>query len=281
MQFTKMHGTGNDYIYLDGFRDRLDEAELPAMARILSDRHRGIGGDGIIAILPSRQADVRMRMFNQDGSEGEMCGNGVRCLAKYAYTRGLAKDRDILVETKAGLVGTRLELDGNRVVSIRVDMGEPRLARGAIPMLGGDEAERVVDQEIWAGGRPYRITAVSMGNPHCIIFVPTLEEVDLEREGPVLEKHALFPKRANVEFVEIRGRSELAILVWERGSGTTLSCGTGACATLVAAVLTGRTERKVSAVLPGGVLEVEWGADGRVYLTGSAEEVFTGEYAPR
>ncbi len=275
-----MHGIGNDYIYLDGFRERLDETELPEMARILSDRHRGVGGDGIIAILPSRRADVRMRMFNQDGSEGEMCGNGVRCLAKYAYTRGLVKSADILVETRAGLVGTRLKLDGDRVETVRVDMGEPRLARGTIPMLGGDGAERVVDQEIWAGGRPYRITAVSMGNPHCVIFVPTLEEVDLGREGPVLERHAIFPKRANIEFVEIKSRAELAILVWERGSGATLACGTGACAALVAAALTGRSERKVSTLLPGGVLEVEWGDDGRIYLTGPAEEVFTGEYAP-
>ncbi len=265
---------------MDGFREELEGVDLPRLAREIADRHTGVGGDGLILALPSRRADLRMRMFNSDGSEGEMCGNGLRCLAKFAYEHGICRRERLVVETLAGDLGAELFLEGDRVRTVRVDMGRPRLARGEIPMAGGDPAARAVEEPMEAAGREYRITAVSMGNPHCVVFREDWEGLDLAGEGRALEHHPLFPRRTNVEFVRVAGPQRLEVRVWERGSGATLACGTGACAALVAACLTGRSDRRATLSLPGGELSVEWAEDDRVFLTGAAEEVFTGEYRP-
>ncbi len=280
MRFAKLHGIGNDYIFVDGFREELEGVDLPRLAREISDRHTGVGSDGLILALPSERADLRMRMFNADGSEGEMCGNGLRCLAKFAYEHGICRRERLVVETLAGDITAELSLEGGRVRTVRVDMGRPRLARGEIPMAGGDPDARVVEEPLEAAGREYRITAVSMGNPHCVIFRDTWEGLNLEEEGRALEHHPLFPRRTNVEFVRVAGPQRLEVRVWERGSGATLACGTGACAALVAACLTGRSGRSAVVALPGGELSVEWAPDERVFLTGPAQEVCTGDYRP-
>ena len=275
MRFTKMQGAGNDYVYVDCFAEpmppRPDE-----LARKVADRHFGIGGDGLILICPSPRADAQMRMFNADGSEAEMCGNGVRCVAKYVYDHGLCRNETLRIETGRGVLTLKLEVAGGRAGRVQVDMGEPILRPNLIPTtLPGDP---VVDAEMNVGGRRFRVTCVSMGNPHCITFVDKLSDDWVLGIGPQVENDPHFPKRVNAEFVEIVSPAEVRMRVWERGSGETLACGTGACAVCVAGVLGGRTQRKILAHLPGGDLELHWADDGRVLMTGPAVEVFHGEW---
>jgi diaminopimelate epimerase len=279
MKFTKMHGAGNDYVYVDACREPVDDpAEL---ARAVSDRHFGIGGDGLILILPSPQADVRMRIFNADGSEAEMCGNGLRCVAKYAYDHGLVSNLAATIETGAGLLPVEMFINSaGRVDRVRVKMGRPRLMRAEIPMNGPPE-ERVIDQELQVLDRVFRINCVSMGNPHCVIFVDDVENFPVTSYGPAIEHHALFPRRTNVEFVQVLSPAAVRQRTWERGAGETLACGTGAAAVTVAGLLTGRTGTQLINHLAGGDLEMTWDGTGEVFMTGPAAEVFTGEYLPR
>ena len=276
MRFVKMHGAGNDYIYVDGFSQGV---ERPGeLARRISDRHFGAGADGLILILPSSSADVRMRMFNVDGTEAEMCGNGVRCLAKYAHDRGLSAANPLRVETLAGIKTIELALDSSgKVAAATVDMGEPVLEPDKIPVRLPQQ--RVIDAPVRTSQHAYKMTCVSMGNPHAVIHVADVSAVPLEQVGPELECHPLFPRRVNVHFVQVHAPAEVTMRTWERGSGITLACGTGASAVCVAGVLTGKTERKILAHLPGGDLELEWReSDSRVYLTGPAVEVFAGDW---
>jgi len=279
MKFAKMHGAGNDYVYVNGFEEKV--ADPPALAVEVSRPHFGIGADGLILILPSEVADVRMRMFNADGSEAEMCGNGVRCVAKFAHDHGLVKDKEITVETLAGILTLQLFIGSSgKVEKVRVMMGHPRLTRGEIPMQG-DPSAQAVDQELTVLDRTFRITCVSMGNPHCVVFVPAVSDFPVEKYGPAIERNPLFPRRTNVEFVEILSRSEVKQRTWERGSGETLACGTGACAVTVAGVLNGLTGRRIRNRLLGGCLELEWDEGGEVYMTGPAVQVFEGAYDPQ
>ncbi len=276
MRFTKMEGIGNDYIYVDGSREHLKNPE--ETARRISDRHFGVGSDGLILINPSDRADFEMEMYNADGSRGKMCGNGIRCVGKYVYDHGLTKRTCITVDTLAGIKTLLLNpgADG-KIASVRVDMGAPVLQPEQIPVnLPG---ERVVDVPAGIGGNEYRITCVSMGNPHCVVFQKDdVAGLDLRTVGPLFERNALFPERVNTEFVNILGRDRLRMRVWERGSGETLACGTGACAVVCAAVLNGFAERKAVVELLGGELEICWSEeDGHIYMTGPAQEVFEGE----
>ncbi|MQL53860.1 diaminopimelate epimerase [Desulfofundulus thermobenzoicus] len=276
MRFYKVHGLGNDFILVDLFNQEWPPGEdLPAAARRLCHRQFGIGADGLVLIQPSRQADVHMRIINADGSEAEMCGNAIRCVAKYLYERGGMHREEIRVETGAGVMIPRLLTEGGKVKAVRVDMGPPRLERREIPMIG--PPGKVVNEPLVLDGQTFYITAVSMGNPHCVLFVPDVEQVDLGGLGPGLEKHPFFPRKTNVEFVQVLNDGEVKVRVWERGAGPTLACGTGACATTVACVLNNHTGRSVHVHLPGGTLFIEWAADGHLYMTGPAEEVFCGE----
>jgi diaminopimelate epimerase len=273
MNFTKMHGAGNDYIYVDCFaQDAPRDASRLAMA--VSDRHKGIGADGLILICPSEKADARMRMFNADGSEAEMCGNGIRCVAKYVYDHGIARQERLAIETGRGVLALDLEIAQGKVSRVRVNMGAPILEGAKIPTtLPGNPPVR---QKLSAAGREFDVTCVSMGNPHCVAFVETLSDDWVLRVGPEVERHPAFPRRVNAEFIQLVSPREFQMRVWERGSGETQACGTGACASVVAGVLAGLTERKVLAHLPGGDLELEWAPGGDVYLTGPAVEVFSG-----
>ncbi len=279
MNFTKSHGIGNDFVVVDGFQESIPEDLLPETARRLCDRHFGIGSDGLILVLPSRTATFRMRMLNPDGSEAEMCGNGIRCFAKYVFDRGLTHETQITVETLAGIMAPRLIVKDGKAQMVRVDMGEPRLQRKDIPMKGPDGDGEVVGEKIKVEGDRYDITAVSMGNPHCVIFVDNVEHFPVAKVGPKIETHNLFPQRTNVHFVQVLNSSEIQVRTWERGAGITLACGTGACACAVAAALNKRTGRKVTTHLPGGDLLIEWSGDNRITMTGPAEEVFTGSIA--
>ena len=279
MKFAKMQGAGNDYVYVNCFEEKV--ADPAALARKVSNRNFGIGSDGLILILPSQKADVCMRMFNSDGSESEMCGNGIRCVAKYAYDHGLVDRLKITAETGAGILTLQLFTnDKDKVDRVRVNMGEPRLIRSQIPMTGAAE-ERVVNQELTVLDRSFQITCVSMGNPHCVIYVEDLDNFPLEKYGPAIENHPLFPNRTNVEFVEIVSFSEVRQRTWERGAGETLACGTGASAVAVAGVLTGRTDRTILNHLLGGDLELEWSREGSVFMTGPAVQVFEGVFDPQ
>ncbi len=270
-----MQGAGNDYVYVDCF-DQPVPQRPEQLARQIADRHFGVGGDGLILIGPSRQADARMRMFNADGSESEMCGNGIRCVAKYLYDHGRCREPRLRIETGRGVLTVELELAGGRVERVRVDMGEPILRRDEIPTtLGGDPP---VDAQIDADGRRLLVTCVSMGNPHCVTFVERLSDDLVLGLGPKLESDPHFPRRTNVEFVQVLSPGEVRMRVWERGSGETLACGTGACAVCVAGTLARRSDRKILAHLPGGDLELHWADDQHVYLTGPAVEVFSGEW---
>jgi len=276
VRFTKMHGIGNDYVYVNIFEETVPDPA--ALAAAVSDRHFGVGADGLILIGPSENADVSMRMFNADGSESAMCGNGVRCVAKYARDRGLAPGNEVRVETKAGVKAIRVALDeSGKVSSARVDMDEPGLTRAEIPMTGPPD-ERCVNAALNILGRTFEITCVSMGNPHVVIYVTDAAAVDLGTLGPAIENHEAFPERTNVHFVEKISAEEVRMRTWERGSGVTLACGTGASAVCVAGVLTGRTDRRILAHLPGGDLSLEWAEDNRVFMTGPAVEVFSGEW---
>ena len=275
MKFTKMHGIGNDYVYINCFEEEVKE---PAkLATIISDRHLGVGSDGIILILPSKVADCKMRIFNADGSEAQMCGNGIRCVAKYVYDHKITQKNPLTVETLAGTKTIQLFTENGRVSKARVNMGKPRLMRSEIPMLGKET--QVVDEILTIDKEvSFRITCVSMGNPHCVIFVDNFDKIDIQKYGPEIECHRVFPERTNVHFVKVHNPKEVTMKTWERGSGITMACGTGASAVCVAGVLNKKTERKVLAHLPGGDLELEWAEDGNVYMTGPATEVFTGEW---
>jgi diaminopimelate epimerase len=281
MRFTKMQGAGNDYVYVDCF-SQAQPADPAGLAQRISDRHFGVGGDGLVLILPSREADARMRMFNVDGSEAEMCGNAVRCVAKYVHDHGLATKSTLRVETGRGILSLDLEVADGRVVRARVDMGEPILAADQIPTtLPGNPSvpgHPVVDAELPVGGRKLHVTCVSMGNPHCVTYVPKLSDYWVLRIGPKVETDPHFPRRVNAEFVEVLSRGEVRMRVWERGSGETLACGTGASAVCAAGVLSGRTDRKVLIHLRGGDLELHWAEDNHVYMTGPAVEVFSGDW---
>ena len=275
MRFTKMHGLGNDYIYVNGFDEQVDDPA--AVARAVSDRHFGIGADGLILILPSDKADCRMRMFNADGSEAQMCGNGIRCVAKYVYDHDIARRTALNVETLAGVLNLNLFVADGAVDRVRVKMGEPRLQRAQIPMQGA--SGEVINEPLPVNGATFDVTAVSMGNPHCVVFVEDVASFDVAGWGPHFEHHAAFPEGVNTEFIQVRDRESFSMRVWERGSGETLACGTGASAAAVACHLTGRTDRRVTAHLLGGPLELEWQAsDNQVLMTGPAVEVFSGEW---
>jgi diaminopimelate epimerase len=278
-----MHGIGNDYVYVDGFAEQVENPSK--VAELVADRHFGIGGDGLILILPSETADVRMQMFNADGSEGEMCGNGIRCVAKYAYEHDLSKANPMRVETLRGILPIRLTLDGDRVAQATVDMEEPILGLPDVPV----DAAKVAPTEhpdcyrirLAKSGQEYDAVFVSMGNPHAVMFVDDIAAIDLEHEGPEVEHHPAFPRRINAHWVQVHSRSEVTMRTWERGSGITLACGTGASAVGVAGVLAGLTERTVLIHLPGGDLTIEWReSDNHVYMTGPATEVFSGEWSP-
>lgn len=289
MRFTKMHGAGNDYVYVNCFEETLpgDPAEL---ARLISDRHFGVGGDGMILICPSEAADARMRMFNADGSESEMCGNGIRCVAKYVYDHGICVNDTLKIETGAGVLTLKVYATDGRVQRVRVDMGEPILEAERIPtLLPGPqvvnhplEGNPNAPENAWwqQCGLDPRITCVSMGNPHAILYCRDVASVPLERVGPQFENAPVFPRRINVHFVQVHQPDEVTMRTWERGTGITLACGTGASAVAVAGVLTGRTDRTILAHLPGGDLELTWGEDNHVSMTGPATEVFSGQWQP-
>ena len=277
LPFVKMQGLGNDFVLIDCTQRSPAEDALPPLAKAICDRHFGVGADGLILVLRSRTANFRMRIFNSDGSEAEMCGNGIRCFAKHVYESGLFTTEEPEVETLAGVIKPKLTVKRGKVVSVQVDMGKPRLSRKDIPMKGKDE--RVIGGKLRVLGERHEITALSMGNPHCVIFADDVERFPVETVGPAIERHDLFPRRTNVEFVQTLGAEEIRMRVWERGVGETLACGTGASAAVVAGVLTGRTARKVNVHLRGGDLRVEWrAADEHVFITGPAEEVFRGEW---
>jgi len=280
MEFTKLHGLGNDYLYLNTFTQDLSGYDLPALSRVLSDRHFGAGADGIILVEPSQTADFCMRIFNADGSEAEMCGNGVRGFAKYVFDHGLTTQPELALETGAGLITLALQVEEGRMVSARVNMGAPRLGRSEIPMRGEPADQPVIEEPLAVGDLTFRITAVSMGNPHCVIFVPSVADFPVTEIGPQIEHQEFFPQRTNVEFVHVLDRGHLEMRVWERGSGETLACGTGASAAVVAATLTGRADRQATVRLRGGELEIGWDADDHVILTGPATEVYTAQVPP-
>ena len=274
MKFTKMHGCGNDYVYVNLFEEQLDN---PAEVSIkVSDRHFGIGSDGLITIGPSDKADFRMHIYNADGSEAEMCGNGIRCVAKYVYDHHLTDKTEITVETGAGILTLILFPKDGKVEQVRVDMGEPILTPAEIPVVA--DGDKVIDEPIEVGGKTWNMTCVSMGNPHAVVFVDDTASFPLETYGPLFENHERFPKRTNTEFVQIISRTEANMRVWERGSAETWACGTGTCACVMACILNGKTEDKVLVHLRGGDLTIEYDRESNhVFMTGPATEVFEGE----
>ncbi|MCU0715714.1 MAG: diaminopimelate epimerase [Pirellula sp.] len=281
IEFTKMHGAGNDYVYINGFQNELP-ADLEKLAIDISHRRFGVGGDGLILILPSDKADARMRMFNADGSESEMCGNGIRCVAKYVHDHGIAKKNHLAIETGAGVLQLELEIQNGLAERITVDMGEPRLEGAKIPTTLVQPNERAINIPLEYRGHKLYATCVSMGNPHCVIFVPEATDELVLGIGPLIERDDRFPKRTNVEFVEILARGEVRQRTWERGSGETWACGTGASAVCVAGVLTGHTDRTILNNLLGGQLMLRWDeASNHVFMTGPATEVFTGHWQVR
>jgi diaminopimelate epimerase len=278
LRFTKMHGLSNDYVYVSLFDQRVDDP--PALARAVSDRHRGIGSDGLILVAPPEipGAHVRMMMFNVDGSRGQMCGNALRCVAKLAYDRGLARVNPLRIQTDRGVLTADLTLDENgRVREVRADMDVPILDPRRIPVTAA--GDRIVQQPLSLEGVTLAMTCVSMGNPHVVFFEPELARVPLREWGPRIERHPIFPERTNVHFAQVVRRDFVGMITWERGSGVTQACGTGACAVCVAGVLAGLTDRRITVRLPGGALRIEWDeATNHVFMTGPAEEVFTGEW---
>jgi diaminopimelate epimerase len=285
MRFTKLHGLGNDYIYVDCFREP-PPRDPAALARAVSDRHFGVGSDGLILICPSERADARMRMFNADGSESEMCGNGIRCVAKYVHDHGIAVKPRLTIETGRGVLTLDLDIRDGKVQRVTVDMGPPILDADKIPTtLPGPRvvnyAEPSFAATLGAGGfgMDPRVTCASMGNPHAVFYCEDVSKVALEAVGPGIENAPVFPRRINVHFVQVHSPGEVTMRTWERGSGITLACGTGACAVAVAGVLTGRSGRRITAHLPGGDLELNWSeSDDHVYMSGPAVEVFSGEW---
>jgi diaminopimelate epimerase len=300
MKFTKMHGLGNDYIYINCFTENILKRSLnlklspkvclksklfkdnyltdpAALAIKMSNRHFGVGGDGIVLIMPSENADAGMRMFNADGSEAEMCGNAIRCVGKYLYERRMVSKPEVRIETKAGIKQLELIINGSKVDLVRVDMGQPELQSDLIPVSG--DTRRIINELLLVNDHEYRYTAVSMGNPHCVIFEAEIYDDMVLKDGPAIEAHPMFPQKINVEFCKVIDRNVIQMRVWERGSGETLACGTGSGAAVVAAVLNNLTDLNVTVKLRGGDLMIEWNqATNHVYLTGPAVEVFQGEY---
>lgn len=274
MKFTKMHGLGNDYIYVDAISQKIENPN--EISKFVSDRHFGIGSDGLVLILPSDKADFKMRMFNSDGSEAEMCGNAIRCVGKFVYDKKMTDKSTITIETLAGIKVLEMTVENGKVVLVKVDMGEPILKAEEIPVLS--EKHPVIDEEITAKDYCYKFTCVSMGNPHAITYIENVGEFPLEKIGPLFEIHEKFPRKTNVEFVELIDKNTVKMRVWERGAGETLACGTGACAVLVASVLKGYVGRKSTIKLLGGDLTIEWNEfDNHIYMTGPATTVFEGE----
>lgn len=274
MKFTKMHGCGNDYVYVNLFEEKIENPSQLAIE--ISERHFGIGSDGLVTIGPSEVADFRMRMYNADGSEAEMCGNASRCVGKYVYDHGLTSKSEITLETGAGIKILSFEIENEKVKRVTVDMGEPILKPELIPVVA--KGEKVVKEPIEVDGKTWEMTCVSMGNPHAVVFIEDVANFELEKIGPLFENHERFPRRTNTEFVEIISRTEASMRVWERGSGETWACGTGTCATVMACILNGLTENKVLVHLLGGDLEIEYlPKENRILMTGPATEVFTGE----
>lgn len=283
-QFTKMQGCGNDYIYVNGFTEKIPQEEKTELVRHISDRHFGIGGDGVIFINPSAEADFEMEMYNADGSRAEMCGNGIRCVAKYVYDKGLTDKTDISVISCGQIKYLQLFLKEGQVDTVRVNMGAPELRPDRIPVTVAEagtplEQERIVNAPIIVQGKEYKMTCVSMGNPHAVIFLEDVTNLEIEQIGPYFENHERFPKRINTEFVKVLDKKTVQMRVWERGTGETLACGTGCCATVVACILNGLTDEKVTVKLLGGEIEIEWDREANlVYMTGPAVTVFEGEY---
>lgn len=274
MKFTKMHGCGNDYVYVNLFEEQIENPAKVSIA--VSDRHFGIGSDGLITIGASEIADFRMRIYNADGSEAEMCGNGIRCVAKYVYDHKLTDKTEITVETGAGVKTLQLTVEDDKVTLVRVDMGEPILTPDEIPVVA--EGDRVVDEPIVVDDKEWHMTCVSMGNPHAVVFVDDVAHFELEKYGPLFENHVRFPKRTNTEFVQIISRNEAIMRVWERGSAETWACGTGTCATVMACILNGLTDNDVLVHLRGGDLRIVYDEkSNHVFMTGPATEVFEGE----
>lgn len=281
MRFTKMEGCGNDYIYINGFEEHVDDDKKPELVRRMSDRHFGVGGDGVIFINKGRESEFEMEMYNADGSRAQMCGNGIRCVAKYVYDKKLTDKTSIAIESFGKVKYLELTLgDDGKVSTVRVNMGAPILISKDIPVIS--ENENVIDEEIEVDGKIYKMTCVSMGNPHAVVFIDDVDEIrdfDIEKIGPKFENHKRFPERVNTEFVKVIDRSRVQMRVWERGTGETLACGTGSCATAVACMLNGLTENKVSIELLGGELVCEWDRENNlVYMTGPAVSVFEGDY---
>lgn len=276
MQFTKMHGCGNDYIYVNGFEEKIEQNEKPELVKKLSDRHFGIGGDGVIFINPSKEADFEMEMYNADGSRAEMCGNGIRCVGKFVYDKGLTDKTEISIISFDKIKYLTLYIENGKVSTVRVNMGTPEFKAVNIPVLS--DSEQVLDEEIEVKGRTFKMTCVSMGNPHAVVFIDDVKKLEIEQIGPFFEKHERFPKRTNTEFVQLVDKNHVKMRVWERGTGETLACGTGCCATAAACVLNGFTENKVTVELPGGELFIEWNREENlIFMTGPAETVFEGE----
>ena len=275
--FTKMQGIGNDYVYIDCTKEEvLREEEISAFSIKVSDRHFGIGSDGVILIKPSQEADFFMDMYNADGSRGKMCGNGIRCVARFVYDKGLTEKTDLTIETLSGVKKISVTVEDGKAVRATVNMGKPILASTQIPVLWNES--NMINEPIAVGGRLFNITAVSMGNPHAVVYVKDIETLPLEQMGPLFEKHKLFPESVNTEFVQIIDRSHLRMRVWESGSGETMACGTGACATVVASVLNGFADRSSTVILNGGELSITWKDDtDEVIMEGPAEIVFEGE----
>lgn len=278
MKFTKMHGCGNDYIYIDGASEKISQEEKPAFVRKVSDRHFGIGGDGVIFINPSDEADFEMEMYNADGSRAEMCGNGIRCVAKFVYDKGLTDKTDISVISCGKIKYLQLFLKDNKVDTVRVNMGAPELSPAQIPVIAENGKEKITDEPITVQGKEYKMTCVSMGNPHAVIFMDDVTNLEIEKIGPFFENHERFPNRTNTEFVKVLDRKTVQMRVWERGTGETLACGTGCCATVVSCILNGLTDDTVTVKLLGGELEITWDREADlVYMTGPATTVFDGE----
>ena len=275
MRFTKMQGLGNDYVYVDCFKETVEDPSK--LAKVISDRHFGVGSDGLILICPSDKADFEMKMYNADGSRGEMCGNGIRCVAKYVYDYGLTDKTHISVETLGGIKYLDLTVENGKVALVKVDMGSPILTPAQVPVIA--DGESAVDEPICVDGVEYRMTCVSMGNPHAVVYMEDVDNLDIEKIGPSFENHERFPNRVNTEFVKVLDRKTAQMRVWERGSGETLACGTGACAVAVACILNGLTDNIVRVKLLGGDLLIEWDQEkDTVYMTGPAEVVFDGEW---
>lgn len=277
--FTKMHGLGNSYIYIDLFQHKLEEAMLPALAQSVSNMNTGIGSDGIILIHPSERAALGMRIFNKDGSEGQSCGNGLRCAAKYAYEHGIVDVTQFQIETKANIVEAEVQIQNDNVQLVTINMGKPQLNRADIPMIGS-ETEKVVAEQFKIMDQQLKVTAVSMGNPHAVFVVDNIDDAPLVELGPSIEKDKRFPQGINVEFIEVLTPTEINFCVWERGSGITQACGTGACAAVVAAALNDLVNRneQITVHLPGGDLFIKWDDQGYVWMTGGAEVIATGDY---